>query len=64
MKRYFEVLDTEPDKGAKDWANTFAEDGKFVNGEMILEGSKGMWEVIGETIIADYCPKSSRTRTP
>ena len=42
MKRYFEVLDTEPEKGAKDWANTFADDGKFVNGTRILEGSKGV----------------------
>lgn len=42
MKRYFELLDTEPDKGAKGWANTFAEDGKFVNGTRILEGAKGV----------------------
>jgi hypothetical protein len=43
MKRYFEVLDAEPEKGAKDWANTFADDGKFVNGTRIIEGSKGVW---------------------
>jgi hypothetical protein len=46
MRRYFEVLDTEPEKGAKDWANTFADDGKFVNGTRILEGSKGVWGAI------------------
>jgi hypothetical protein len=41
MKRYFEALDAEPEKGAKDWANTFADDAKFVNGIRVIEGSKG-----------------------
>lgn len=42
LKQYFEALDAEPEKGARDWANSFAEDGKFVSGTMVIETSKGM----------------------
>lgn len=50
MKRYFQALDAEPGQGAKDWANTFADDAKFVNGIRVIEGSKGACE---ELIIRD-----------
>ncbi|KAK5042926.1 hypothetical protein LTR84_012015 [Exophiala bonariae] len=42
LKRYFEVLDAEPEKGAQEWANSFAEGGRFVNGTMVIENSNGM----------------------
>jgi len=41
LKQYFEALDAEPEKGARDWANSFTEDGKFVNGTRVIESSNG-----------------------
>ncbi|KEF52957.1 uncharacterized protein A1O9_10863 [Exophiala aquamarina CBS 119918] len=42
LKQYFEALDAEPEKGARNWANSFAEGGKFVNGTMVIESSKDL----------------------